>query len=196
MSGKPIGNYTVTINTGTDTITPAPAGIAITAAKTSVADTTAGLASATYTIALNSLVTAGKGMPTGTVSVYDNFVPITSTVFVPTPTSGTFQVINGAITWPTTATYGVQTVLIPPCATGQTSTASIPCNTVVTLSAGAGSFTLPATEATTTGTHYLSFVYSGDAGTNGDSQGRLRLLGGLGNWQPHLARRRIRFRSR
>ena len=88
MSGKPIGNYTVTINTGTDTITPAPAGIAITAAKTSVAATTAGLASAAYTIALNSLVTAGKGTPTGTVSVYDNFVPITSTVFVPTPTSG------------------------------------------------------------------------------------------------------------
>jgi sugar lactone lactonase YvrE len=174
MTGKPIGNYTVTINPGTDTITPAPAGIAITAAKTSVANTTAGLASASYTIALSSLVTAGKGVPTGTVSVYDYFVPITSTVFVPTPTSGTFQVVNGAITWPTTAAYGVQTVLIPPCATGQTSTAAIPCNTVVTFtaaSAGAGTFTLPATEATTTGTHYLSFVYSGDAGSNGDGKG-------------------------
>jgi sugar lactone lactonase YvrE len=174
MTGKPIGNYTVTINPGTDTITPAPAGIAITAAKTSVANTTAGLASASYTIALSSLVTAGKGVPTGTVSVYDYFVPITSTIFVPTPTSGTFQVVNGAITWPTTAAYGVQTVLIPPCATGQTSTAAIPCNTVVTFtaaSAGAGTFTLPATEATTTGTHYLSFVYSGDAGSNGDGKG-------------------------
>ena len=171
ISGKPTNNYAITYNNGLDLVTPAPAGIAITAAKTSVANTTAGLASATYTIALSSLVTAGKGIPTGTISVYDYFVPITSTVFVPTPTSGTFQVINGAITWPTTATYGVQTVLIPPCATGQTSTASIPCNTVVTLSAGAGSFTLPATEATTTGTHYLSFVYSGDAGTNGDGKG-------------------------
>ena len=171
ISGKPTNNYAITYNNGLDLVTPAPAGIAITAAKTSVANTTAGLASATYAITLSSLVTAGKGTPSGTVSVYDYFVPITSAVFVPTPTSGTFQVINGAITWPTTATYGVQTVLIPPCATGQTSTASIPCNTVVTLSAGAGSFTLPATEATTTGTHYLSFVYSGDAGSNGDGKG-------------------------
>jgi hypothetical protein len=43
--------------------------------------------------------------------------------------------------------------------------------TFTAASAGAGTFTLPATEATTTGTHYLSFVYSGDAGSNGDGKG-------------------------
>jgi len=51
-------------------------------------------------------------------------------------------------------------------------------------SAGAGTFTLPATEATTTGTHYLSFVYSGDAGSNGDGKGDFA-CSWLGNWQPH-----------
>ena len=168
MTGKPIGNYTVTINPGTDTITPAPAGIAITAAKTSIAIASAGtgatVTGATYAIALSSLVTAGKGVPTGTVSVTDNFVPITSTVFIPTPTSGTFQVINGAISWPST------TVVIPPCS----ATVTTNCNPVVLFtaaSAGAGTFTLPnvaingiggSGSAPAIGTHYLSFAYSGD----------------------------------
>jgi hypothetical protein len=160
MTGKPIGNYIINNNklpTGTDTVTAAPAGIAITAAKTSVANTTAGLASATYAISVGSLVPAGYGVPTGTVSVTDYFVPITSTVFTPTPTTGAFPTVNGAIAWP------AGTVVIPPCATGQTSTAAVPCNSVVTLNAAGGAtFSLPATEATTIGTHYLSFAYSGD----------------------------------
>jgi sugar lactone lactonase YvrE len=160
MTGKPIGNYIINNNklpTGTDTVTAAPAGIAVTAASTAVANTTAGLASATYGISVGSLVPAGYGMPTGTVSVTDYFVPITSTVFIVTPTTGVFPTVNGAIAWPT------GTITIPPCATGQTSTAAVPCNSVVTLnSAGGGTFTLPATEATTIGTHYLSFAYSGD----------------------------------
>ncbi len=194
MTGKPIlsGDYVVnatvaaptvsTLPTGTDTITPAPAGITITATNTSIAISKAGTGStvtgATYTIALNTLVTAGYGTPTGTVSVTDYFVPITPTVFVPTPTSGTFPVINGAITWPTTAAYGVQYVKIPPCS----ATVTTGCNPVVTftLTSGAGTFTLPnlaiggsggTGNAPALGTHYLSFVYSGDAGTNGDGKG-------------------------
>jgi sugar lactone lactonase YvrE len=168
MTGKPIGNYTVTIHNGTDTITAAPAGITITATNTSIAISKAGTAStvtgATYAIALGSLVTAGKGVPTGTVSVTDNFVPITSTVFVPTPTSGTFPVVNGAITWPSS------TVVIPPCS----ATVLTNCNPVVLFpaaSAGVGTFTLPNVaiggiggtgSAPPIGTHYLSFAYSGD----------------------------------
>jgi hypothetical protein len=171
MAGKPIGNYTVTINPGLDLITPAPAGMAITANKTSIAIASAGtgatVTGATYAIALSSLVTAGYGVPTGTVSVTDNFVPITSTVFIPTPTSGTFQVVNGAISWPSS------TIVIPPCS----ATVTTNCNPVVTFtaaSAGAGTFTLPnlnSPNAPPIGTHYLSFAYSGDAGTNGDGKG-------------------------
>jgi hypothetical protein len=226
MIGKPIGNYKVTITNGSDTVTAAPAGIAITAAQTAVANTTAGLASATYGISVGSLVTAGYGMPTGTLSVTDYFVPITSTVFVPTPTTGVFPTVSftgtttagsatvtavpntvplavgqivtgtgiptnpvtritsitaavppatGTVTLSQSATASTtgtvfsiivwpsSTVVIYPCATGQTSTANVPCNAVVTLNvAGGGTFTLPATEATTIGTHYLSFAYSGD----------------------------------
>ena len=171
MTGKPIGNYTVTINPGLDLVTPAPAGMAISANKTSIAIASAGtgatVTGATYTIVLTSLVTAGYGVPTGTVSVTDNFVPITSTVFIPTPTSGTFQVVNGAISWPST------TVVIPPCS----ATVTTNCNPVVTFtaaSAGVGTFTLPnlnSPNAPPIGTHYLSFAYSGDAGTNGDGKG-------------------------
>ena len=117
MTGKPIvnGDYTVTITNGTDTVTPAPSGVGITAAKTSspnsslglgaqgvVLNNTAGVASATYTVSVGSLVTAGKGTPTGSVLVYDYFVPITSTTFIRTPYSGDFPTLNGVIQWPST----------------------------------------------------------------------------------------------
>jgi sugar lactone lactonase YvrE len=162
MTGKPIGNYTVTIKNGTDTVTPAPASITITANKTSIAITSAGtgatVTGATYSITLGSMVAAGKGIPTGTVSVTDNFVPITSTVFTPTPTTGVFPTVNGAIQWPS------GTIVIPPC----TATVTTNCNPVVTFTAasgGSGTFTLPnlnSPNAPPTGTHYLSFAYSGD----------------------------------
>jgi hypothetical protein len=162
MGGKPIGNYAVTVTNGLDLVTAAPAGVAVAPANTSIAISAAGTAStvkgATYAITLSSLVTAGKGTPTGTVSVTDYFVPITSTVFIPTPTSGTFPVINGAITWPST------TVVIPPCS----ATVTTNCNPVVLFpfgNAGQGTFTLPnlnSPNAPPIGTHYLSFAYSGD----------------------------------
>jgi sugar lactone lactonase YvrE len=166
MTGKPIGNYTLTITNGTDTVTPAPSGISITANKTSIAIASAGTGStvsgATYAISVGSLVTAGKGIPTGTVSVTDYFVPITSTVYTPTPTTGVFPTVNGAIQWPS------GTIVIPPCS----ATVTTNCNPVVALGGtvsaptpGQGTFTLPnlnTPNAPPTGTHYLSFAYSGD----------------------------------
>jgi sugar lactone lactonase YvrE len=174
MNGKPINNYTVTITKGTDTVTPAPSGITVTANKTSIAIANAGtttgtvttygptVTGATYSISVGSLVTAGKGIPTGTVSVTDYFVPITSTIFTPTPTTGVFPTVNGVIQWPT------GTIVYPPCST----TVTTNCNPVVTLGGtslaptpGQGTFTLPNFNNTTAppiGTHYLSFAYSGD----------------------------------
>jgi serine/threonine-protein kinase len=186
--GKPItaGDYKVTYSSGTDTITPAPSSISVTAANTQVAMTTAGVSSATFAITVSTLVTVGKGTPTGTVSVTDNFVPITTTSFVPTPTAG-WPVVNGAIVFPSTV------ITIPPCS----ATVTTNCNPIVTLGSGTaapgtGTFTLPniltitgtastvpacAVGATCPepGTHYLSFAYSGDAVvggvTNGDGKG-------------------------
>jgi hypothetical protein len=174
MNGKPINNYTVKITPGTDTITPAPSGMSIAPNKTSIAIANAGtitgtgttavttygptVTGATYAITLGSMVTAGKGIPTGTVSVTDYFVPITSTIFTPTPTAGVFPTVNGAIQWPS------GTVVIPSCSASVTTN----CNPVVTFnmaSGGSGTFTLPNLNNTTappTGTHYLSFAYSGD----------------------------------
>jgi hypothetical protein len=174
VTGKPQSNYTITYTTGTDTVTPAPAGITITANKTSIAIANAGtvtgtvttygptVTGATYAISVGSLVTAGKGIPTGTVSVTDYFVPITSTVYTPTPTTGVFPTVNNVIQWPS------GTIVYPPCST----TVTTNCNPVVTLGGtvaaptpGQGTFTLPNFNNTTappTGTHYLSFAYSGD----------------------------------
>jgi sugar lactone lactonase YvrE len=174
ITGKPKNNYTIAYITGTDTVTPAPSGMSITANKTSIAIANAGtitgtvttygptVTGATYAITVGSLVTAGKGIPTGTVSVTDYFVPITSTIFTPTPTTGVFPTVNGVIQWPS------GTIVYPPCST----TVTTNCNPVVTLGGtgsaptpGQGTFTLPNFNNTTappTGTHYLSFTYSGD----------------------------------
>jgi hypothetical protein len=226
MGGKPKGNYTIKITNGTDTVTPAPAGIAVTPLYTAVlaygstftgtaasgsasvtlastaglvageqitssilpagttiktvnsstaitlsanttaagapATFTAGTAAASYAISVSSLVAAGKGVPTGTVTVYDYFVPITSTNFIVTPTAGAFPTVNGAIAWPST--------VIPPCTTGVTTNCNPPV--AVPLTAGLGTFVMPSTYPTytSTGTHYFSFVYSGDAGSNGDTK--------------------------
>jgi hypothetical protein len=172
MTGKAIGNYTITPNppTGSDLVVPAPSGMTISAAKTSLLVTTGGTGStvtgATYTITAATLIPAGKGIPTGTVSVTDNFVPITSTVFIPTPTSGAFTVFNGAYLWP------ASDIVIPSCS----STVTTNCNPVVTLAAGTGTFTLPnlnTPSAPPIGTHYLSFAYSGDSNFSCTVSGQL-----------------------
>jgi len=186
MTGKAIsaGDYTVTLNPpttgstgGWDIVTQAPAAITVTPTKASVSvtgvypttsyitPTAANLTAATFPITVGTLVPAGNGTPTGTISVTDNFVPITSTVLIPTPTTGMFPLnAAGGVSWPAASgNYpGTQTIL--PCATvGQTTPL---CNPVLTLSSGAATFTIPnangAGNVPPLGTHYLSFAYSGD----------------------------------
>jgi sugar lactone lactonase YvrE len=203
MTGKPIGNYKVTITNGTDLVTPAPAAVGITPGKNNasnstlqigsqgvVANTAAAIATANYTISVGTQVTAGKGTPSGSVLVYDYFVPITLTNFVPTPFTGIFPVANGAIQWPTATPLvlsGVQIgpmgTTIFPCAVGAAASAACTPVTSVPLAAGNASFVLapfasgtPSPYYTSTGTiipgtHYFSFLYSGDAGSNGDTLG-------------------------
>jgi hypothetical protein len=209
--GKPIsaGDYKVTISSGSDTITPAPSSISVSAAYTSTLDgysiftgttgnssasvtgiasttglfvgeqitggsipagttiktinsgtaitlsastpssgngpatLTAGMAAASYAITVNTLVTVGKGIPTGTVSVTDNFVPITTTSFLPTPTTG-WPVVNGAIVFPSTV------ITIPPCSASVTTN----CNPVVTL--GSTTLTMYFTGTTASGSPTVS----------------------------------------
>jgi hypothetical protein len=140
MTGKPIGNYTVKITDGTLTVTSAPTGVAVIAAKTSVLDNTAGVASATYTLGVSTEVPAGKGTPTGTVTVTDTFIPTTPTSFVPVtllPPTGA-----GAV---------------PPCS----GTVTTNCNTPTVLNLVAGQAIYTPT-STSQGTHYYQFSYSGD----------------------------------
>lgn len=78
VTGAHVADYKVTASPATLTVTQAPAGITVSGAQTSVLNTTAGMASATFQIAVGTLVTPqGKGIPTGTVTVSDSFTPIT-----------------------------------------------------------------------------------------------------------------------
>jgi sugar lactone lactonase YvrE len=79
VTGPQAGNYTVTAPPSTLTITPAPVAISVSAAKTQVLNTAAGVASATFGLSVSSTVPSGKGIPSGSVTVTDNFTPITST---------------------------------------------------------------------------------------------------------------------
>jgi sugar lactone lactonase YvrE len=79
VTGANVGNYTVTAPPSALTITQAPVGISVSAAQTAVLNTTAGVAAATYQISISSAVPSGKGVPSGTVTLMDNFVPITLT---------------------------------------------------------------------------------------------------------------------
>jgi hypothetical protein len=71
--------------------------ISISAAKTQVANTTAGVASATYGISVSTAVTEGKGVPSGTVTVTDVFTPITPTGLGPVqaPQTSTVTLVAG-----------------------------------------------------------------------------------------------------
>ena len=188
MTGKPIGNYSLTIANGTDTVTPAPVGVGITPAKSTAAssslgigtqgvviNTPAGVASATFAISVGTQVTAGKGTTSGSVLVYDTFVPITLTNFIATPLTGVFPMANGVIQWPSSA--------IMPCAVGAAASAACTPVTSVPVVGGSASFVTPpyvsgtaspyytSAGAVVPGTHYFSFLYSGDAGANGDGLG-------------------------
>jgi sugar lactone lactonase YvrE len=121
VTGADASDYTITAKPSTLTITQAPTAVSISPAKTAVLNTAAGVASAVYSISVASTVPAGKGVPSGTVTVTDNFTPITSTG------------------------YG---------------TPAAAATTVVTLTAGVGSY-VPT--STTPGLHQYSFAYSGDS---------------------------------
>ena len=181
MTGKPIsaGDYTITPAqpTGSDVVTQAPSIITVTPKTTNstvtgvgasayLADTAAALSGDTYSLAVSTLVPAGIGTPSGTVSVTDYFVPITSTVYIPNLTSGAIPTAQGpyGLCSSSVTTVCSTPIQILPCATvGQTTPL---CNPVVNLVSGAGTFVVPNANGTgvpPTGIHYLSFAYSGDS---------------------------------
>jgi sugar lactone lactonase YvrE len=187
LTGKPFGNYNVTYaGASTDTVTAAPSGITVSAAATS--ELPANVTKGVYTITVNTLVPAGKGVASGTVTVTDNFVPITSTFYLTgsllpapanesacsstvltncyTPTCSTTITAN-CYTLPCTAT-STGPCYMPPCTGTATSNCTAPIS--VPLVAGTGTFNLPAS-LSAIGIHNFSFTYSGDAGSNGDGKG-------------------------
>ncbi len=160
VTGAQVGNYAVTAPPATLTITSAPSGITIGAAQTAVLNTAAGVATATYQIVVGTLVTPqGKGVPTGTIAITDNFVPISSTVFgvVQPPCSSTITTNCYPATPACSATVTTNcNPIIPPCS----ATVTTNCNPILTLVAG---FTTYTPTSTLTGTHHYSFAYSGDS---------------------------------
>jgi sugar lactone lactonase YvrE len=83
LGGKPItaGDYTVTIqeSPGTDTVTAAPSGISVTAAAAVESPTK--VTSATYSLQVSTQIAGGYGIPTGTITVMDAFVPLSTAAF-------------------------------------------------------------------------------------------------------------------
>jgi hypothetical protein len=75
VTGASIGNYTVTAPPSTLVVTQATPSVAAATPQTLVANTTAGVASAPFSLAVTA---PGKGVPTGTITVLDNFTPITT----------------------------------------------------------------------------------------------------------------------
>jgi sugar lactone lactonase YvrE len=153
LIGKPVtaGNYTIKYVNGTDKVTPAPSGITVSQSGTSVLVPSQN--SVSFALLASTLVTAGKGIPTGTITVTDNFVPITGTVFGPSCST-------------TLTTNCNPSQSLPACTATQTANCITP---TVPLTVGGGTFTLPGSETTTLpGTHNFTFTYNGDAGTNGD----------------------------
>jgi hypothetical protein len=137
VTGAHVANYTVTATPATLTVSQAPPGIAVAAAQTSVLNTTAGLASATYQIAVGTLVTPqGKGIPTGSVTISDSFTPITLGA------PGTISAVQQPdIVVPLTAGFATFTP------TGLVTGVTVDGKTVTGIASG---------------THHYSFTYSGD----------------------------------
>jgi sugar lactone lactonase YvrE len=118
VTGSKVGNYiypngspvkTTTAPPSTLTISKAPVTIAISAAQTSVLNTAAGVATASYQISIGTAVPAGKGTPSGSVTITDAFTPINATGYG-TPTQATIVVplLAGFGTYtPTDPTAGI-----------------------------------------------------------------------------------------
>lgn len=111
VTGNHVGNYAVTAAPSTLTVTPAPSGVTVAAAQTAVLNTSTGVASASILVNVGSLVVLGKGIPTGTVTVTDNFTPITLTApgtgTPVAPVTSTLNLVAGSATYvPTNTTPG------------------------------------------------------------------------------------------
>ena len=79
LIGPNVGNYTVTAKPATLTVTKAGTAISVSLSPTAVANTAAGVGSATLSISVATTVPAGIGTPSGSVIVSDVFTPITAT---------------------------------------------------------------------------------------------------------------------
>jgi hypothetical protein len=161
MTGKPIGNYTVKITNGTLTVTQAPTTIGIAAAKTSLLP--AALSGATYGIGVTTLVSQGKGTPSGTVSISDTFVPIIAVAPGTGPTVPACSIfLTGSTTSSSATVTGVSSSF--GLAAGQTITGPGIPNGATLAANGLGSFTLSANAtATATGVVLTSTVPAGTA---------------------------------
>jgi len=188
--GADVGDYTVTAPSSTLTITKAPVAIGITAAKTSVLNTAAGVASATYGISVSTTVPSGIGIPSGSVTVTDAFVPITATTPLPATPNFSVSSTNTSLISISDATVGSSIYYTlngsTPTASSTAYTAPVTVSSTQTLSAIAvfttgsaiqtsnvstvTSATLPLTAGSATytptsivnGIHQYSFSYSGD----------------------------------
>ena len=108
--GANVGDYTVTAKPSTLTVSKAGTAISASLAQTAVANTAAGVATAVITLSVGTTVPSGKGTPTGTITVTDNFTPITATG-LGTPaaaTTATVTLVAGGGTYtPTSTTPGL-----------------------------------------------------------------------------------------
>jgi hypothetical protein len=180
-------NYTVTTKPGTVTVSQAPPTIAVAlasggqslasayAASGSTAETVANVAKAVYTATVQTAVGGGNTnlLPTGTVTVYDTFIPITFPTSIPSPPSAATALgigttvpsctlpLTATITAPfqgtTTANSQIVTTAFPVSGlvAGETVTGSgIPANTTV-LSIGS---TVAFLGATTTGSTTVTLI--------------------------------------
>jgi len=111
VTGAHVGDYTVTAKSSTLTVTQAASNISVAAAQTSVLNTTVGVSSATILLTAGTSVPAGKGTPSGTITVSDTFTPILLTAPGPgaaqAPVLTTLPLVGGSVTYiPTSTTPG------------------------------------------------------------------------------------------
>lgn len=184
-----VADYAVTAPPSTLTITKAPVSLSVTAAKTAVANTAAGVATATYTLNASTAVGGGIGIPTGTVTVYDEFTPTISTtppvaapILLPsasnpnlisisdvTTGASIYYTLGTTATTPTSSSTAYsgpvtvaagQTLSVIAIANSQNSNVVTLTQSTVSLTAGVASY-VPTN--TTAGIHQYSFAYSGDS---------------------------------
>ena len=210
VTGADVGDYKVTAPTSTLTVTQAPSGVAVGAAQTAVANTAAGVASATFAVAVNTTVPEGIGIPTGSVTVMDNFTPLSlsgtgtavpscSVLFVGTTANGSAAVNNVAGTFGLATGQAVTGTGIPSGTTisainGSTITLSANATqslnaVILTAASGSSSCNTPIVVSLSAGT--VTFTPSGPTitGSNGPQTGMHQysfVYSGDGNFLPSM----------